>query len=270
MAFEFKFAVSDVVRDAIRNRLYEIEAVYDVRVLYAAESGSRAWGFASSDSDYDVRFVYVHRQDWYLESLLKRTKDTIENDVQPTPVGELDVCGWDLAKALDLYRNSNASIFEWLDSPIQYLEEGNVASRLFWMRVDVCNPYRLWHHYFGMVGSAIKRFEERRTVKAWLYILRPLLMTMWIEQYRTPPPMRLDKVMDEVVSDTVRRAIVEVVEAREDGKENDAFEPPAMLGDYVREGVERAKQLDPRFPKPVAQPDFGRFFRQALEETWVK
>lgn len=116
------FKVDTAVRVAIGDEMCGIEKRHGVRVLYASETGSRGWGFASTDSDYDVRFVYAHTKDWYLDSLLSKADDTIENAVQQTSIGKLDICGWDLVKAIDLFRNSNASIFEWLTSPIVYQE----------------------------------------------------------------------------------------------------------------------------------------------------
>ena len=83
------------MRQEILQRLSDIEAKYDVKILLAVESGSRAWGFESKDSDYDVRFIYVHRKDWYLS--LIEGRDVIE---ELDPDGVLDLAGWDLKKAL--------------------------------------------------------------------------------------------------------------------------------------------------------------------------
>ena len=53
------------MRDRIMKKLDEIEKTEEVRILLAVESGSRAWGFASTDSDYDVRFIYFRPEDEY-------------------------------------------------------------------------------------------------------------------------------------------------------------------------------------------------------------
>ena len=95
-------------------RLSAIEAEFGVRILYACESGSRGWGFASPDSDYDVRFIYVHPLAWYLQVHVQR--DVIELPISD----ELDINGWELRKALGLLRKGNATLIEWLDSPIVY------------------------------------------------------------------------------------------------------------------------------------------------------
>ena len=111
------------MRETILRELDRIEAEHDVRILYAAESGSRAWGFASPDSDYDVRFVYVRKAFEYVR--LDEPRDGIEhvND------GLLDINGWDLKKAMGQFARGNATLFEWSGSPhcVQnngYLETG--------------------------------------------------------------------------------------------------------------------------------------------------
>lgn len=84
------------MKQQVQTELTRIERESGVRVLLAVESGSRAWGFASPDSDYDVRFLYAHPRDWYVSVFEGR--DVIE---QMLP-GDLDVSGWDLRKALRL------------------------------------------------------------------------------------------------------------------------------------------------------------------------
>jgi len=102
------------MKEIIAAKIAELEKSEDVRVIHAVESGSRAWGFASPDSDYDVRFIYVHPKDFYLK--LEKTKDVIEWQLDET----LDISGWDLQKALRLLHVSNPTLFEWNNSPIVY------------------------------------------------------------------------------------------------------------------------------------------------------
>src|SRR5215471_9995733 len=98
----------------ILNMLQQIEREYSVKILYACETGSRAWGFPSPDSDYDIRFIYMHERDWYLS--LNERKDTIEFMLNE----ELDITGWDLKKSLLLLKKSNAALIERFQSPVEY------------------------------------------------------------------------------------------------------------------------------------------------------
>ncbi|MBI2008192.1 nucleotidyltransferase domain-containing protein, partial [Candidatus Amesbacteria bacterium] len=112
------------MRDLILNRLKQIEVEEKVSILYACESGSRAWGFPSRDSDYDVRFIYIHPIDWYLSIFPK--SDVIELPLQ----NSLDFSGWDLKKALQLFAKSNPPLYEWLGSPIVYFESGQIVQEM--------------------------------------------------------------------------------------------------------------------------------------------
>ena len=123
-------AIAPRILQEILVRLNAVEKDEGVKILYACESGSRAWGFPSRDSDYDVRFVYVHPAEWYLSIDLEKKRDVIERPI----TDQIDLNGWDLRKALGLYRKSNPPLLEWLNSPIVYWETYGVAAKLR----DVC------------------------------------------------------------------------------------------------------------------------------------
>ncbi len=141
------------MKKRIIQTLHDIEKDHDVCILYACESGSRAWGFASQDSDYDVRFIYVRKPEWYLSKDLDYKPDVIELPI----VDELDVNGWDLRKALQLFRKSNPPLLEWLDSPVVYLENGSAATRLQELIPTSYSPVSCMYHYFKM---AKRNFRE--------------------------------------------------------------------------------------------------------------
>ena len=102
------------MRETILEKLDEIEKRENIKILHCIESGSRAWGFASPDSDYDVRFIYVRPKEFYLR--LDKTRDVIEWQLDDT----LDINGWDLQKPLRLLHSSTPTLFEWNNSPIVY------------------------------------------------------------------------------------------------------------------------------------------------------
>ena len=128
----------------VRDALADLEATRDVRVLYACESGSRAWGFASRDSDYDVRFLYVHRRDWYLS--VDDRRDVIEQSI----ANDLDVSGWELRKALRLLRKSNPPLLEWLRSPVVYRHDPLFAAEFGALASEFYSPRRCFAHYLHM------------------------------------------------------------------------------------------------------------------------
>jgi uncharacterized protein len=177
--------VSDEMRATIVSCLREIEAQHDVKVIFACESGSRGWGFASPDSDYDVRFVYVNRLDWYL------TVEPGRNVIEQPISGELDVNGWDLRKALKLLRASNPVLLEWLRSPIVYRQDLPLASRLRELAERHLSFDRAYYHYVSMAKKNCREHLLGETVryKKYLYVLRPLLAARWIREGRGAPPM---------------------------------------------------------------------------------
>lgn len=181
--------------------LAEIETRHDVRVLFACESGSRGWGFASPDSDYDVRVVYVHRLPWYLSVGLQR--DVIELPISD----ELDVSGWELRKALHLLRKSNPTLPEWLDSPVVYREHAEHAAVLRELALACFSPVRARHHYLAMARKNFRGYLQGDSVrlKKYLCVLRPLLALRWIDEGRGRPPMRFADLAEVTVHEAALR-----------------------------------------------------------------
>ena len=138
--------------DEIKNKLEEIEQKENVTILFAVESGSRAWGFESPDSDYDVRFVYK-RNDISDYLKLEGIRDVIEYELNDV----YDISGWDLDKTLKLLYASNPVIFEWVNSPIVYKE-----TRFLSEFKDFIKPYFMTikgaHHYLHMAERNFKEF----------------------------------------------------------------------------------------------------------------
>jgi predicted nucleotidyltransferase len=196
--------VEPAMRAQILDCLRRLEAEHDVKVLFACESGSRGWGFASPDSDYDVRFIYVNRLSWYLT--VEPGRDVIEHPIS----GDLDVNGWDLRKTLQLLRQSNPTLLEWLRSPIVYREEADAAARLRTLAEEGFSAVRGYHHYVSMAKKNFRehlRGEEVR-YKKYLYVLRPLLATRWIRHGRGVPPMRFAALAEATLDD--RRLLDEI------------------------------------------------------------
>ncbi|MBR0440703.1 MAG: nucleotidyltransferase domain-containing protein, partial [Firmicutes bacterium] len=172
------------MKELILSRLRQIEKDNGVRILLAVESGSRAWGFASSDSDYDVRFIYARPAEDYLR--IEEIRDVIEVPIS----GELDINGWDLKKTLRLLYRSNPTLFEWFSSPIVY-RETPFAARFREIMNDYFSRKKSLYHYISMAEGNYREFLKGETVKAkkYFYVLRPVLACRWVLDRGTPPPM---------------------------------------------------------------------------------
>lgn len=179
---EFHPDIAPQMRAEIMAKLAGIERDFDVRILFAIESGSRAWGFPSPDSDYDVRFVYVHSMDWYLS--LTPGRNVIELPIKD----DLDIGGWDLRKALNL-------LLEWLSSPIRYMWNDTDAARLIALAKKTAHASACLHHYLHLgEGQWQRHVADRAQVnyKKYFYVLRPALAIRWVRlNPNDTPPMNI-------------------------------------------------------------------------------
>lgn len=197
--------VDPAIRAEILQRLAAIESEYGVRVLYACESGSRGWGFASPDSDYDVRFIYVHPLAWYLQ--VSPQRDVIELPIS----GLLDINGWELRKALGLLKKGNASLVEWLDSPVVYRADEPFLNAIRAAARKTHRAERSFHHYVNMARRNYREYLRGGKVrlKKYLYVLRPLLSALWVEQDRGAAPMCFQTLVDGIITDPALRCAIE-------------------------------------------------------------
>lgn len=236
-------------REHIVRWLHRVEAEEGAHILFAAESGSRAWGFASPDSDYDVRFVYAHPRDWYLQ--LSDTRDVIERALDAKLV---DLSGWDVRKALQLLLKSNPPLYEWLCSPIIYLDDGvfrEAAKSLFQRHAS---PVSLARHYHNIAkGQWSREIDGRDQVrlKKYFYVLRPLLSLQWIADGRGTPPMHIDALLaGSEIPPPVRQAFADLLALKQGTPELGLRARVGVIDDWA---LERTEALDParlHLPQP--------------------
>jgi uncharacterized protein len=219
----------------IQDQLRKIEEQNNVKILHAIESGSRGWGFESKDSDFDVRFIYVHRIEWYLNVF--EGSDIIEIPVDKV----LDINGWDLRKAMGLMYKSNAPLLEWLSSPIIYKENEEFIKDLRGIAEKYFSPVSVTYHYINIAKKSFGGLLDMDKVKLkkLFYIIRPILSCIWMETYNTIPPMNLQSMMKKIEIDNKIKAIVyELVIVKADSIESDTVKPPLELIEFLKEKIE--------------------------------
>ncbi len=247
----------------IQTELQNLESQHDIKILYAVESGSRAWGFASTDSDWDVRFIYVHKEDWYLS--IDDKKDTIEIMLP----NDLDLSGWELRKALKLFRKSNPPLMEWLNSPMVYLEEAFTMNQMREAASEYFNPKSCLYHYLSMATGNFKEYLKRDLVKTkkYFYVLRPVLACMWIERTNTMAPTEFQKLLDAEVPDGNLRTEIDKLLARKRSGDELGEEPKIdTLNDFLEARIEYFTEYL-KDHKILKQPDtekLNRIFRTSL------
>lgn len=252
---------------AIPEMLAEIEVSERVRICLAVESGSRAWGFPSADSDYDVRFIYVRHPDWYLS--IEDGRDVIERPL----TGMVDASGWDLRKALRLFRKSNPPLLEWLQCPIVYLERSSVAEKLRQLVPRFFSPDASSFHYLHMAQRNFRGYlrEEQVWRKKYLYALRPLLAMRWIETGRGAVPIEFSRLLDATLdSAELRSAIDELVAAKRAGNELDEGPRIPVISEFIEVEMARFEtREDKRRNDMPAVDELNTLFRATLEEVWA-
>lgn len=250
-----------IVQEIIPAKLKEIEARENIRVIHCVESGSRAWGFASPDSDYDVRFIYVRPIEYYLR--LDKTRDVIEWQLDET----LDINGWDLQKALRLLHSSNPTLFEWNNSPIVYkttpewAEISAIIGHFFQKKAGL-------YHYLSTAKKNYREYLKGDMVKLkkYFYVLRPILACRWILEKQTPPPMLFSALADACLDEALVPAVTDLLRLKMETPEIGLGPRIGIINDYLDASIEEVDQLIQAIPgdEKVTWDELNRLFLEAV------
>jgi len=263
MRFDRYNFIDKSIETKILQTLKDIERQYDVKILHAAESGSRAWGFPSPNSDYDVRFFYVHKRDWYLSVYPER--DVIELPIDET----YDVSGWDLKKAIHLAMKSNAVVMEWLQSPIVYQSNSKFVDVMKEFYLQNSHPKPLMHHYINLGTRQIDqlwRTSDAVQVKKYFYMARPAMALRWLmlNESRSDVPMTIQTLMEQSeIPKHVHDLICDLIERKNKCEEKAEVSHVKEIDDFILSVYDDAKSYVASMP--AAPPhDINRankFFR---------
>lgn len=250
-----------IIKDLIIQKQKEIEQAENIRILHAVESGSRAWGFPSPDSDYDVRFIYVRNPEFYLK--LEKTRDVIE-----LPINDmLDINGWDLNKTLRLLHSSNPTLFEWMSSPVIYRQTEFIDQLRPIMDAYFSCKSSLYH-YLSMAERNYKEFLQGDSVKVkkYFYVLRPILACKWILRTHAKPPMLFSELADAELVAALKPVVARLLDLKMNTPEIKEIPRVAEINDYLDRTIENLKAEIAVFPAEH-QPDWvplNQLFLQTL------
>ena len=238
------------MRKRILEELQKIEQMHNVKIIMAIESGSRAWGFASPDSDYDVRFIYVRKKEDYLK--LEGMRDVIEWKLDEV----LDINGWDIRKALQLLHKSNPTIFEWCASPIVYLSttDFDVLKKVM---PGYFSEKKALYHYWHMAQTNYREYlkgEEVR-VKKYFYVLRPLLAAQWILDKKVAPPMLFDELVDAELDEKLRPELNRLLKMKKTLPEMGMAPKVQVFNDYIERVMPEIKEATEKIEE--TEKDWG-------------
>lgn len=249
------------MKEKIKQELDIIEQEHKVTIFYACESGSRAWGFESKNSDYDVRFLYFHDIDWYLS--VEDHRDVIEK-----PLDDLfDINGWDIKKALKLLKKSNPPLLEWLQSPIIYKNVLTITELLKDLFPKYYSQANCYYHYLHMAQGNFREYLKGDDVwtKKYFYVLRPIMACRWIEQYNKPVPMEFETLVNKTLDDD--KLITEIDKLLDRKKEGDELDyaprVPAISG-FIEAELGRLEKNKPEKRKQADYSELNQIFRKVI------
>lgn len=240
--------------------LHELEEKHDIKIMMAVNYGSRSFGYSSPESDWDVRFIYVHRPEWYF-SIVKE-EDTIEMMLEDE---HLDIEGYDLKKALFLLAKTNPIESDWLHSKDYFIVDESFMEAMLSFEAQCYDPHHAMYHFYSISVKHNQRYlEEEVTLKRFIYYMRGLLSCRWVEQHKSHPPVNVDELIDATITDndSVRLKAHHLLELKRLGKSNDMAIVDTALSDYVFDMQKYYEELLPRYmdTKPQADiPAMSRF-----------
>jgi len=227
------------MHNKIKHYLNQVQAEHNIEILLACETGSRAWGFPSPDSDFDVRFIFRHPKDWYLA--LNEKKDTIECMYENN---EFDLSGWDLKKTLNLLWKSNASLLERLQSPIIYMANPEFLSGMQSLSLNAYSKIATMHHYLNMTKRIFEEINaaEQVKLKKLFYALRTSIACKWIIEKSSPPPIVFqDMLKDLSLPNNLKTKIYQLIELKLTKNESYLHFQETELNEFILDNIRLAE-----------------------------
>lgn len=254
------------MHEKIQQYLRELEAEKGIEILLACETGSRAWGFPSPDSDYDVRILYKHPKDWYLQ--LTEQADTIERMYEDN---EIDITGWDLRKSLRLLMKSNASLFERMQSPVIYHAQEGFLEEFQQLANQCYSKIATMHHYLGLAKRAFAEIESESEykLKKFFYALRASVACKWILERSEVPPIEFPLMLEGLDIDlALKNRIYELIDLKANRNESYYHSAEYELLNFIKTTITQAEEEASTLPAAKVNPDLlNTFFLQILNRT---
>lgn len=252
------------MEEEIIHQLNELERKHQIKILYACEAGSRAYQLHGPDSDYDVRFIYVHQPEWYLS--IDEGRDVLEVQVNK----DLEISGWDLRKALKLFRKSNPPMFEWLHSGIVYKQDDHFLHKIKELEPIVFSPIPVLYHYLHMAKRNVRDYLEKEEVKVkkYIHVIRPILMCKWIKTYHAIPPIIFPALVDGLeLPAEVQTEVEKLVQYKTTSTASDKVEQNPILQNFIKEEISLLEDYIEtiEIKKLTITPQLNELFRSTLQ-----
>jgi hypothetical protein len=267
--------MNEDIKTYISAKLDDLAKEYNVKIIHAVESGSRAWGFPSKDSDYDVRFIYAHDLDHYLS--VDRKRDVIETPISHDEfLGvDFDMNGWDVKKAIYLALRGNAVVNEWLTSPVQYIRDNQCHSDLQEFVSETADLRAYFHFYRNYMrepwSSYSRETSEKIKIKHYCYVLRCALSLEWLETCKTPPPMDVPSLLKGIDLDNALRSEIDLlISSKTKSVESDTMPRNTVLDDFIDRAINEERERPPKDEQEERHIDKANaFFKKIVVEEQI-
>lgn len=254
------------MKEKIIKYLDEIEKEKDIKILLACETGSRAWGFPSTDSDYDVRILYVHKRDWYLS--LSEKKDSIDLMFENN---DIDISGWDLRKSLRLLQKSNPPLLERIQSPILYKFDASFLIEMNELAKAHYSKIATIHHYLSMSKKIIEELREKNDykLKKFFYALRSATACKWIIEKDEIPPIEFQKMVDGLnIEKSLLSRISQLIELKATISESYHHKGENELFKFIESCIFSAEEMKNSLPSSKGNSeDLNLFFLKTISQN---
>jgi len=251
------------MEEKIKKYLSDLEKEKGIEILLACETGSRAWGFPSPDSDFDVRIIYKHDKDWYLS--LTEEKDTIEYFLENN---EIDISGWDLRKSLRLLAKSNPPLLERIQSPIIYKVDKEFLTGINSVAQKTYSRIATIHHYLSMAKKAFEEVTntEEYKLKSFFYALRASVACLWILEKEEIPPIEFGKMLNRLdFPANLKTRIGELIEIKSTISETYRHQGETVLIEFMKACIQRSENESQTLPASKGKmTDLNDFFLKIL------
>lgn len=257
--------IPEKVRTEILHRLRKTEEQQGVRILMAIESGSRVWGFASPNSDYDVRFIYAREKDWYVAVDFEEKRDVIEYPI----TDEIDLNGWDVRKALRLFYKSNPAFVEWIQSPISYINSGIFREAALELLPEIYSVGKGIYHYRSMAKKNYRGYlqTERVPLKKYFYVLRPLLSIKWLESRQCPAPIEFHRILELLDDKKLLQAINELLDKKQASEEMALAPTIPVINKFIETELNRLESFKQEKESKADMQQLNALFHRLLNEN---
>lgn len=254
------------MEEKIKKYLAEIEKERNIQILLACETGSRAWGFPSPDSDYDVRIIYKHKKNWYLS--LNEEKDSIELMLDNN---EIDISGWDLRKCLKLLWKSNPPLLERIQSPIIYQVNEEFLAEINALGTKMYSKIATMYHYLSMAKKGLEELENTKEfkLKKFFYALRASVACKWIIDKEEIPPIYFPKMLTGLsIDESLKQRIFQLIELKASISETYMHSGEKDLIKLIQNCVNDAENVSKNLPTSSgSMQDLNTFFIQQLAKN---